>query len=69
MDILAKLRVLFWGLVIGLWGLFMYQFLYEDISMPQFRLSKNPFTRQQTQTPEAILKRNLQRQQQPPLPP
>jgi hypothetical protein len=47
----------------------MYQFLYEDISMPQFRLSKNPFTRQQTQTPEAILKRNLQRQQQPPLPP
>jgi len=45
MDVLAKLRVLFWGLVIGLWGLFMYQYMSNDLSLPpQMRLSKNPFT-------------------------
>ena len=44
MDILAKLRVLFWGLVIGLWGLFMYQYMSEDMSaLKRFRVTKNPF--------------------------
>jgi hypothetical protein len=50
----------------------MYQFLYEDMSMTQFRLGRNPFSKQQQPSPEAILKRNLQRQQpifQPPPPP
>ena len=44
MDILGKLRVVFWGLVIGLWGLFMYQYISKDLSMvPKIRISKNPF--------------------------
>ncbi|MDA8130194.1 MAG: peptidase MA family metallohydrolase [Elusimicrobia bacterium] len=44
MDILAKLRVLFWGLVIGLWGLFMYQYMSEDMSaLKRFKVTKNPF--------------------------
>ena len=44
MDILAKLRILFWGLVIGLWGLFMYQYMSEDMSMlKSFRIGGNPF--------------------------
>lgn len=69
MDIISKLRVVFWGLVIGLWGLFMYQFLYDDLSISQFRIGKNPFSKQTEATPEQILKRNLQRRQplfQPP---
>jgi len=45
MDILAKLRILFWGLVIGLWGLFMYQYMSEDMAtLKQFKIGKNPFT-------------------------
>ncbi len=45
MDILSKLRVLFWGLVIGIWGIFMYQYMNEDLSgLKQFRLTNNPFT-------------------------
>jgi hypothetical protein len=44
MDILSKLRVLFWGLVIGLWGLFMYQYMSEDMGMlKSFRIGSNPF--------------------------
>mgnify|MGYP001584435553 CR=1 FL=1 len=44
MDILHKLRILFWGLVIGLWGLFMYQYMSEDMSsLKRFKIGKNPF--------------------------
>lgn len=45
MDILFKLRIFFWGLVLTLWGMLMYQFMKADISsgMPEFRLLKNPF--------------------------
>ncbi|OGR74838.1 MAG: hypothetical protein A2X32_07995 [Elusimicrobia bacterium GWC2_64_44] len=44
MDILSKLRVLFWGLVLGLWGLFMYQYMSEDMAMlKRFRIGSNPF--------------------------
>ncbi|OGR73256.1 MAG: hypothetical protein A2089_03230 [Elusimicrobia bacterium GWD2_63_28] len=44
MDILSKLRLLFWGLVIGLWGLFMYQYMSEDMAtLKSFRIGKNPF--------------------------
>lgn len=44
MDILAKLRILFWGLVVGLWGLFMYQYMSEDMAMlKSFRIGGNPF--------------------------
>lgn len=43
MDILSKLRVLFWGLVLALWGLFMYQYMSEDMSaLKTFRLASNP---------------------------
>lgn len=43
MDILAKLRILFWGLVIGLWSLFMYQYMSEDMGMlKSFRIGGNP---------------------------
>ena len=45
MDILHKLRILFWGLVIGLWGLFMYQYMDEDMSsLKRFKIGKNPFS-------------------------
>lgn len=45
MDILGKLRLLFWGMVIGLWGLFMYQYISEDLALvPKFNLSRNPFS-------------------------
>ena len=45
MDILSKLRILFWGLVIGLWGLFMYQYMDEDMSiLKRFKIGKNPFS-------------------------
>lgn len=44
MDILSKLRVLFWGLVIGLWGLFMYQYMDQDMSaLKRFTIGRNPF--------------------------
>ena len=44
MDILSKLRVLFWGLVIGLWGLFMYQYIADDMnSVRRFHIKGNPF--------------------------
>lgn len=33
MDILAKLRLLFWALVLGLWGLFMFQFLFRGVTL------------------------------------
>lgn len=45
MDILGKLRVVFWGLIIGLWGLFMYQYIGNDLALlPRIRLAKNPFS-------------------------
>ncbi len=45
MDILHKLRVLFWFLVAGLWGLFLYQYISEDLnSIPKIKLSQNPFS-------------------------
>ncbi|MBI4350627.1 MAG: hypothetical protein HY550_04245 [Elusimicrobia bacterium] len=45
MDILHKLRILFWGLVLGLWGLFMYQYMSEDMStLKRFKIGKNPFS-------------------------
>ncbi len=45
MDILSKLRILFWGLVIGIWGLFMYQYMNEDMSiLKRFTIGKNPFS-------------------------
>lgn len=45
MDILYKLRVLFWLLVAGLWGLFLYQYISEDLnSIPKIKLSQNPFS-------------------------
>ncbi len=44
MDILSKLRIVFWGLVIGLWGLFMYQYMSKDMStLKRFRIVNNPF--------------------------
>lgn len=44
MDILAKLRIIFWGLVIGLWGLFMYQYMSDDMStLKRFKIARNPF--------------------------
>lgn len=52
MDILSKLRVVFWGLVIGLWGLFMYQYMDEDMSsIKRFSVGVNPFSGKQTQAP------------------
>jgi hypothetical protein len=64
MDILSKLRVLFWGLVIGLWGLFMYQYMNEDMSaLKSFRIGKNPFS--SPPSPAAVLKRNLTNPQLP----
>ncbi|MCM2266399.1 MAG: hypothetical protein NDI60_01345 [Elusimicrobiales bacterium] len=64
MDILSKLRVLFWGLVIGLWGLFMYQYMDNDISsLRRFKISKNPFSA--PPSPAAVLKRNLPSPQLP----
>jgi len=69
MDILSKLRVVFWGLVIGLWGLFMYQYMAEDMgSLRSFRIGKNPFSSPEP-TPAAVLKRNLPRPQLPEQPP
>jgi len=45
MDILVKLRVIFWGLIIGLWGLFLYQYISKDLSpVPQIHISQNPFS-------------------------
>ena len=44
MDILGKLRVIFWGLVVGLWGLFMYQYISDDLApIPKIQITKNPF--------------------------
>jgi len=44
MDILGKLRVIFWGLVVGLWGLFMYQYISDDLApVPKIQITKNPF--------------------------
>lgn len=45
MDILGRLRVLVWVLIIGLWGIFMYQYISDDMAMlPTIRLAKNPFS-------------------------
>ena len=56
MDILSKLRVLFWGLVVGLWGLFMYQYINEDMSsLKSFHVTANPFTGKPDQL--AVLKK------------
>ena len=44
MDILARLRVIFWCLIIGLWGLIAYQYIKTDLEPPpQTVLSENPF--------------------------
>lgn len=46
MDILHKLRVLFWFLVTALWGIFLYQYMSEDLnSVPKIKLSRNPFSK------------------------
>jgi hypothetical protein len=64
MDILSKLRIVFWGLVLGLWGLFMYQYMNEDLSiLKRFSVGKNPLTA--SSSPAAVLKRNLQNPQVP----
>ncbi|OGR44799.1 MAG: hypothetical protein A2X35_05750 [Elusimicrobia bacterium GWA2_61_42] len=64
MDILSKLRIVFWGLVIGLWGIFMYQYINEDMSvLKRFRVGKDPLAA--PASPAAVLKRNLQRPQLP----
>lgn len=56
MDILAKLRIVFWGLVIGLWGLFMYQYVSEDMStLRRFKIVNNPFAKP---SPPPFLKRD-----------
>jgi len=53
MDILHKLRILFWGLVIGLWGLFMYQYVSDDMSLlKRFKIVRSPFAAK-TYTPPA----------------
>jgi len=45
MDILHKLRIVFWLLVSGLWGVFMYQYIAEDLSPEKtIYLEKNPFS-------------------------
>ncbi len=57
MDILAKLRVVFWCLVLGLWGLFMYQYIDSDMSsLKRFHVAENPFTGK-PDSPPAELKR------------
>ncbi len=44
MDILGKLRALFWGCVIGIWGVFMYQYMNKDLNLvPVMPVIKNPF--------------------------
>jgi hypothetical protein len=64
MDILARLRILFWSLVIGLWGLFMYQYMNEDMAMlKRNRIDKNPMSA--SSSPAAVLRRNLQNPQLP----
>jgi len=37
MDILIRLRVLLWLMVLSLWGLMLYQFLGEEEQLPQMR--------------------------------
>ncbi len=52
MDILSKLRILFWGLVIGLWGLFMYQYVSDDMSiLKRFKIGNSPFISKTSETP------------------
>jgi len=44
MDILHRLRIIFWLLVVGLWGLYLYQYISQDLnSLPKIRLNSNPF--------------------------
>ncbi len=55
MDILAKLRIIFWGLVIGLWGLFMYQYMSDDMStLKRFKIARNPFESSGETQPGAV---------------
>lgn len=49
MDILFRLRVVFWGFVIILWGIFMYQYISRDLKpIPEIHLSSHPFQNSQT---------------------
>lgn len=44
MDILQKLRIVFWFFVIGIWGLFMYQYMARDLNPGKtIYLEKNIF--------------------------
>ena len=44
MDIFGKLRVLFWLCVLGIWGMFMYQYVNEDLKpVRKFPVMANPF--------------------------
>ncbi len=55
MDIIAKLRIVFWGLVIGLWGLFMYQYVSEDMSaLKRFKIVSNPFSSNRPSHPPVL---------------
>lgn len=64
-DILFKLRLFFWVLVLALWGMFMHQFMRKDISsIPKFHLLKNPF-----QTRPAPARVVVERVRPAPLPP
>lgn len=46
MDILHKLRIIFWFLVIALWGIYLYQYINEDLnSIPKIKLTSNIFSK------------------------
>ncbi len=45
MDILHKLRILFWFLVTAIWGIFLYQYMSDDLNaVPKIKLSHNTFS-------------------------
>lgn len=48
MDIFTRLRILLWGMVLSLWGMFLYDFLKEDSSqpIPVLQSIRSPFPRQ-----------------------
>ena len=65
MDVLLRLRVLIWLLILGLWGVLVYQFLgEEEAERGQMATLENPFKGKAL--PEPLLEREPPR---PPLPP
>ncbi|MBI4655733.1 MAG: hypothetical protein HY746_03185 [Elusimicrobia bacterium] len=53
MDIFFRLRVLFWALIIILWGVFMYQYIRKDLdTTPATHISQNPFAKIKPDIPQ-----------------